>query len=222
MSKIVFLSHSSTDKKFVQAVYDKLRETPYKPWMAPQDITPGMSYGGAIIEGIEVCPVFVVFISLSSVKSEDVRNEIEEAHQSEKYILPVFIENLTLDKELKYYLARKQWINVGKNVEQVFSLLLSTLESVIGTVDGLNESKLEDLKLELSVPSNQEISSNIGDFPKGTRKSRVSMVEIGRELEQLTPEKKQMAYRICDTCVDSGLSYSNEIMLDIIQMLNKH
>lgn len=79
--------------------------------MAPRDISPGVPYARAIMQGMNAAKVFVVFISRNSLQSDDVLNEIDNAHGLKKTIIPVFLEDVSLTPEFSYYLKRRQWIN---------------------------------------------------------------------------------------------------------------
>lgn len=127
-SYIAFLSHSSEDKEIIQKIYDILKQTEFRPWMAPQDIVPGKPYAKSIIEGINRCPVFLIFISASAMISDNVLSEIEKAHKEKKVILPIFIEDVPLNDELEYYLARKQWIKAFGKIEDFYTIIINSIK----------------------------------------------------------------------------------------------
>lgn len=52
MAYDVFISYASKDKIIADAVYARLEASAIRCWIAPRDITPGTSYGEAIIEAI--------------------------------------------------------------------------------------------------------------------------------------------------------------------------
>lgn len=106
----IFLSYSSKDS-LPQELCRQLEKSGARCWMAPRDISPGVPYARAIMQGMNAAKVFVVFISRNSLQSDDVLNEIDNAHGLKKTIIPVFLEDVSLTPEFSYYLKRRQWIN---------------------------------------------------------------------------------------------------------------
>lgn len=104
-----FISYSSKDS-FPLEVCKFLENEGIKCWIAPRNIFPGPPYARAIMRGIEASDIILVFISKNSLQSEDVLNEIDNAHGLKKTIVPIFIEDAELTPEFNYYLKRKQWI----------------------------------------------------------------------------------------------------------------
>lgn len=120
----IFISHSSKDAGRIKWMTDDLEAGGYHCWISPRDITPGMAYARAIMQGIDSCDTLVVVITANSVKSEDVLNEIDNAHAQHKRIIPVFMEDIELPREFNYYLSRTQWVNiVGKDNCDIVALL---------------------------------------------------------------------------------------------------
>ena len=66
MAHETFISHSSEDKVIADAVTASLEQANIRCWIAPRDIRPGDSWGGAIVEAIESSRVMVVIFSAKS------------------------------------------------------------------------------------------------------------------------------------------------------------
>jgi len=67
MAHNVFISYSSIDKDAAEAVRSILEENGISCWMAPRNITPGLSFAEAIIDGIKSSKVFVLVYSSNSI-----------------------------------------------------------------------------------------------------------------------------------------------------------
>lgn len=124
----VFISYSSTDIDVAQKVYAYLQQKGLKPWIAPQCIPAGEPYARAITNGISKCRLMVAILSKSSNSSDNVLNEVDQAHREGKVILPFIIDNTEMCGEMRYYLSRKQWINAYPEVttaqcEQLFKAI---------------------------------------------------------------------------------------------------
>lgn len=112
----VFISYSSADRLPTEICHN-LEKQGLKCWIAPRNITPGTPYARAIMQGLINSDTVLIFISSNSLKSEDVLNEVDNAHGLKKNIVPIFIENVALTPEFSYYLKRKQWITAYDNLE---------------------------------------------------------------------------------------------------------
>ena len=110
----IFISYSSKDNLPIE-ICRQLERRGARCWIAPRDIPKGSPYARSIMEGLCNSDVFLVFISSNSLYSEDVLNEVDNAHSMHKTMIPVFIENVPLNAEFSYYLKRKQWVNCFEN-----------------------------------------------------------------------------------------------------------
>lgn len=125
MAKVdYFISYSSKDLRIAEAIVEAIESTGRKCWIAPRDIPYGTPYARAIMEGIDGCDKFMVLITDNSVESEDVLNEVDNAHAIKKVIIPVRLSDKHLPRELNYYLSRTQWLNLDpRNPRLIVTLL---------------------------------------------------------------------------------------------------
>lgn len=121
-----FISYSSKDE-LPKTICARIESMGANCWIAPRNIPAGTPYARAIMNGLEESENFLVFISSNSLLSEDVLNEIDNAHGLKKTIIPIFIENVPLNKEFSYYLKRKQWVNCFDDIEGCILDLCKTL-----------------------------------------------------------------------------------------------
>lgn len=124
----IFISYSSKDKDIADKIVDVIESTGHSCWIAPRNIPYGTPYARAIMEGIDECNKFVVLITDNSIKSDDVLNEIDNAHAIKKVIIPVKLTETQLPRELNYYLSRTQWLNLNSdNPQEIVKLLALSL-----------------------------------------------------------------------------------------------
>ena len=112
----VFISYSSKDEEIAVLLHEALNKRSINSWVALYDINYGGNYAREIFDAIEQAKVFSVIISANSCKSDHVKNEIELAtRQIQKglIIMPIRIDKEEMDKEMQYYLARKQWLDAS-------------------------------------------------------------------------------------------------------------
>ena len=60
MAHDVFISHSSKDKVYADAVCATLESYDIRCWVAPRDILPGSDYGSSIVEGLKASKVMIL------------------------------------------------------------------------------------------------------------------------------------------------------------------
>lgn len=119
-----FISYSSKDEDIAFRIVKAIESSGYTCWIAPRNIPYGTPYARAIMEGIDGCDKFIVLITKNSVKSNDVLNEVDNAHSAMKTIIPVRLTDTELPRELNYYLSRAQWLTLPfSNPEEIVKLL---------------------------------------------------------------------------------------------------
>ncbi|MGO9450424.1 MAG: toll/interleukin-1 receptor domain-containing protein [Candidatus Binataceae bacterium] len=111
MAHDVFISHSARDKPAADAVCAKLESRGIRCWIAPRDIRPGMSWGGAIIEAIDGARVMVLLFSSHANDSPQIKREVERAVHRETVIIPVRVEEVQPTGDFEYFLGTPHWLD---------------------------------------------------------------------------------------------------------------
>lgn len=133
MSSDVFVSHSSKDKQVADAVTAALEQQKFRCWLAPRDILPGDSWGGAIIKAIERCKVMVVIFSEHSNASKQVMREVERAVQKDVVIIPFRIDDIKPTEDMEYFLSSTHWLDaVSPKMDKHIENLTATVGSILG------------------------------------------------------------------------------------------
>lgn len=106
----VFISYSSKDKTYADAIVHTLEEYGIKCWIAYRDAVPGVKYSESIIAAIREAKVFLLIFSENSKKSVHVKNEINFATKVGSIMIPFRVEDVTPDDSLEYYLGATHWL----------------------------------------------------------------------------------------------------------------
>jgi hypothetical protein len=133
MTHDVFVSYSQKDKATADAIVARLEQDKSRCWIAPRDILPGTTWGGAIVDAIEASKVMVLVLSGNSNRSRQVLREVERAVAGDVIVLPFRIEQAEPTGALAYYLGTEHWLDaITPPIEQhidhlsgVVQLLLS-------------------------------------------------------------------------------------------------
>ena len=107
----VFISHSTSDAAVARATCEALEAAGIRCWIAPRDISPGQTWSGAIVEGIDACRVFVLVLSTRANESQEVLREVELASRNRKPLLTVRVENVAPTGGISYFLSATQWLD---------------------------------------------------------------------------------------------------------------
>jgi hypothetical protein len=128
----VFISHSSKDKPYADAVCTRLEAEGIRCWIAPRDIIPGMSWGSAIIEAIESTRLMVLVFSANANASPQIEREVERALNKEVPIVPLRIEQITPGKNLEYFLGTPHWLDaVTPPFEQHLQFIAQSVKALL-------------------------------------------------------------------------------------------
>ncbi len=139
MSNEVFISYSTEDADFANSSCEILEKNGVRCWIAPRNITPGLEWMAAIIEGIDECKVMVLIFSSHANRSAYVRREVENAISKGLTILPFRIEKVDPIGALLLALSGTQRLDgfhppittrLNELVETVLKLLGKECESV--------------------------------------------------------------------------------------------
>ena len=105
MNPDVFISYSREDQQQVVRMVEYLREQGLSVWMDETDIHGATMWTEEIVEAIHKCNLFILAISRHSTGSKNVVKELALASEREKIILPIYLEQCDIPKNMEYQLA---------------------------------------------------------------------------------------------------------------------
>lgn len=128
----VFISYSSKDKTYADAIVHTLEEYGLKCWIAYRDAIPGEQYSSSIINAIRETKVFLLIFSENSKKSHHVKNEINYATKVGSIMIPFRVEDVVPDDSLEYYLGATHWLEaLTKPLQNHIIRLKDTIKSAL-------------------------------------------------------------------------------------------
>lgn len=133
----IFISYSRDDSEFVLSLAKVLRESGVSIWLDQWDIPPGANWDDSVEQALRDCTSMLVIWSKSSVKSQNVKDEVGYAHSNDKTIIPVYLENC----DIPFRWRRKQRIDFRRNPKKGVQDLIKTLKLDKATADKLNRNK---------------------------------------------------------------------------------
>ena len=105
MDPDVFISYSRENQQQVVRLVEYLREQGLGVWMDETDIHGATMWTEEIVEAIHKCNLFILAISRHSTGSKNVVKELALASEREKIILPIYLEQCDITKNMEYQLA---------------------------------------------------------------------------------------------------------------------
>lgn len=127
----IFLCHSSRDKGTVRAVYEKLKNDGFIPWLDEEDLLPGQNWNFEIKKTMRDTDIIIVFLSNDSVtKRGYVQKEIkmaldiaDEQPEGAIFIIPLKIEPCDIPDRLSHC----QWLDYYPDKDTAYERLKRTL-----------------------------------------------------------------------------------------------
>lgn len=112
----IFLIYTREDVKKVEALYQKLLDVGFKPWMDTRDILPGEIWKRSIERAIRHSDILLVYLSENSVNKrgyfqQEIRMALDifrEMLNRDIYLIPVRLEDSEVPEELSDF----QWVNL--------------------------------------------------------------------------------------------------------------
>lgn len=174
----VFISHSSADLAVSEKLYEYLEENGIKCWIDTKNVT-GL-YARSIIEGIKQSQIMVVIFSRHSNVSPHVENEVDNAFNERKVIIPFRIEDIEMSDVLKYYLRKSHYVDGFLDPVAAFPVLKEQIISnlpekrkekdfqdaltLIALQKGISIEKIQRLIDAIKPESTEEFDKLLQDF----------------------------------------------------------
>jgi hypothetical protein len=174
----VFISHSSADLAVSEKLYKYLEANGIKCWIDTKNVT-GF-YARSIIEGIMQSQIMVVVFSGHSNVSPHVENEVDNAFNERKVIIPFRIEDIEMSDVLKYYLRKSHYVDGFLDPVAAFPVLKEQIISnlpekrkekdfldaltLIALQKGISIEKIQRLIDDIKPESSEEFDKVLQDF----------------------------------------------------------
>ena len=125
---------------------EKLRERGLNIWIDQEGIHGAKLWSQEIVNAIESSKVFILFASAKAFLSKNVTKELALASESDKHILPVFLEDAEIPAAMKYQLAGIQHLVHEKGQAA------QTSEKILSTLGNLDIQSSEPRRKPLTTP----------------------------------------------------------------------
>ncbi|MBE6819584.1 MAG: toll/interleukin-1 receptor domain-containing protein [Ruminococcaceae bacterium] len=126
--KYVFISYSSEDTEQANWVKSTLESNGIPCWIANKSIHGGKNFSNEIPNAINGCSAFVIVLTKNSQESEWVQDEILEAREAKKRILPFVLDDTPLNKSFGFIFKTIQMYNAITDPEKEIENLIRDIQ----------------------------------------------------------------------------------------------
>ena len=150
MAYTVFISYEKSDKDVADKVCSAIESRTIgsrkiQCWIAPRDVPIGIPYRKAIVQAIREVQLMVLVLSSAANDSLHVINEVEEAHSKGITIVPLVVEDVTLDDRLEFCIAGINWLDAtDKPLEACLEQLGDSIERLVSRLKPKPERESEE------------------------------------------------------------------------------
>lgn len=153
----IFASYAHKDGQIAEKIFSEIENNSFRIWY-DSGLHTGLEWTDEIGWRIANCAQFLVILSSSAVRSENVKNEIHLAKVYKRPFCIVYIEPVTLDYGLELQIGRIQAIHGYKMDDQSFKHKL--IQSL--NLNTRNEVKATITEAESKLQNNYELIGKIG------------------------------------------------------------
>lgn len=126
----IFFSYASKDREFAQALSSQLAKHGFRVWTMEDEILPGDNIWLRVGEALKSSRAMVVLLSPDSVRSENLRREIEYALGNPAYEGRVFPVLVRPTKAIPWILRRFKVLDGKQNVAKIGASIAESLKQV--------------------------------------------------------------------------------------------
>ncbi len=130
LSRAVFISHSTADRKEALAVCKAVERRGTRCWISCRDVEPGENYQEAIVRAIREAGAMVLIFSEAANKSDEIKKELSLASRHHVTVIALRIEDIEPSGAFAYELSTRQWIDAFDGWEKSLDTLAYKLDQV--------------------------------------------------------------------------------------------
>lgn len=201
----VFISYSRKDYKdengnvipgnVVSKIKDALDEAGISFWFDENGIHHGDDFGEKIVDNIEDSEIFIFLSTLNSNSSKWTKKEISVAHELDKTIIPVRIDNSRYDRAVMFKISDLDYLDYEKNPEEGVKNLVKTVKHYLEEKqkqERIKKEKEEELrKRELLKREIQEVESKIKELELKELEVEVFRKSVLLRIEKISDETQR-------------------------------
>ena len=135
MTGQIFISYKAEEIETAEQIKNKIENSGYSCWMAPDSIPVGSNYASEVENAIKNCKALVLIFSEVAMNSPWVEKEVIRALGNDKPVLPFRTELFDLNSQYNYLFANVQFYDAFEDYDSAFTELVSRINGICGPSD---------------------------------------------------------------------------------------
>ncbi|MEA3057535.1 MAG: hypothetical protein QOF34_350, partial [Sphingomonadales bacterium] len=131
LSRPVFVSYATADRKRALAVCEAIESRGTPCWISTRDVAPGENYQEAIVHAIRNARAVVLIFSAAANNSDEIKKELSLASRYRVPVLALRIEDVEPSDAFAYELSTRQWIDAFAGWDK-------SIDSLVGRIGQLS------------------------------------------------------------------------------------
>jgi tetratricopeptide (TPR) repeat protein len=132
ISRPVFISYATTDRKRALAVCKAIESRGTPCWISTRDVAPGENYQEAIVHSIRNARAVVLIFSAAANNSDEIKKELSLASRYRVPVMALRIEDVEPSDAFAYELSTRQWIDAFAGWDKSIDSLVSRIGQLSG------------------------------------------------------------------------------------------
>jgi tetratricopeptide (TPR) repeat protein len=130
LSRPVFVSYATADRKEALAVCKAIERRGTKCWISCRDVAPGENYQEAIVRTIRSSRAMVLVFSDAANNSDEIKKELSLASKNHIPLLALRIEDVEPNDAFAYELSTRQWIDAFESWDKSIDSLVRHIKQM--------------------------------------------------------------------------------------------
>ncbi|HET7575104.1 MAG TPA: TIR domain-containing protein [Sphingomicrobium sp.] len=133
LSRSVFISYATKDRKQALSVCKAIESRGTKCWVSMRDVEPGENYQEAIVHSIRNARAMVLVFSEAANHSDEIKKELSLASRHHVPVMALRIADVEPSDAFAYELSTRQWIDAFDGWDRSIDALVGRIERISGT-----------------------------------------------------------------------------------------
>ena len=132
LTRPVFISYATSDRKEALGVCTALERRGRQCWISTRDVAPGENYQEAIVRSLRNARAMVLVFSDAANNSEEIKKELSLASRYHIPVMALRIEDVEPSDAFAYELSTRQWIDAFESWDKSIDALSERISHMSG------------------------------------------------------------------------------------------
>jgi len=135
LTRPVFISYATSDRKEALGVCSALERRGRQCWISTRDVAPGENYQEAIVRSLRNSRAMVLVFSDAANNSDEIKKELSLASRYHIPVMALRIEDVEPSDAFAYELSTRQWIDAFESWDKSIDALSQRISQMSGAAE---------------------------------------------------------------------------------------